>query len=326
MGQAHGDAGPPLQNFESTEGGGHTVIWRDLSAGAPPIAPDISVVTNGDTAPETDQFLQMNTALQGAHNSAHGYIGGSIGFQHFSFHDPFVFLLHSNADRLLAMWQLAPGKAWRLDPDRVYGSAGADAAIVSNLEPWAGGEGLRPWAAPDNQQVVKNCKDLSVVTPPLYDTNPRAVVTLSPWPLVRKGDRQHPVQTLQYLLRARRRMVTVDGIFGPKTDAAVRAFQAQKGLAVDGIVGPLTWRALIVTVKKGSQGEAVRAVQTEFQFRNLSGNPSLGLQVDGIFGPKTDAAVRAFQQALAEDVPSVSVDGIVGPITWQALVSGMLSF
>jgi peptidoglycan hydrolase-like protein with peptidoglycan-binding domain len=40
----------------------------------------------------------------------------------------------------------------------------------------------------------------------------------------------------------------------------------------------------------------------------------------------TDAAVRGFQQALATDIPSVAVDGIVGPVTWQALVSGMLSF
>jgi peptidoglycan hydrolase-like protein with peptidoglycan-binding domain len=117
--------------------------------------------------------------------------------------------------------------------------------------------------------------------------------TISPWPLVRKGDRQHPVKTLQYLLRARGHNLTVDGIFGPNTDAAVRAFQQQKGLAVDGIVGPNTWSALIVTVKQGSRGDAVRGVQEEFQFRNLSGDPSKGLQVDGIFGPKTDAAVRA---------------------------------
>ena len=145
---------------------------------------------------------------------------------------------------------------------------------------------------------------------------------ISPWPLVREGDQEHPVQTLQYLLRARGHNVTVDGIFGPVTAAAVRAFQQQEGLAIDGIVGPATWSALIITVRQGSQGDAVRGVQEEFQFRNLSGDPNQGLQVDGIFGPETDAAVRGFQQALHQDIPSVAVDGIVGPVTWQALVSG----
>jgi murein L,D-transpeptidase YcbB/YkuD len=155
---------------------------------------------------------------------------------------------------------------------------------------------------------------------------PMTTAAISPWPLVREGDQEHPVQTLQYLLRARGHNVTVDGIFGPVTAAAVRAFQQQEGLAVDGIVGPATWSALIITVRRGSQGDAVRGVQEEFQFRNLSGDPNQGLQVDGIFGPETDAAVRGFQQALHQDIPSVAVDGIVGPVTWQALVSGMLSF
>ena len=150
--------------------------------------------------------------------------------------------------------------------------------------------------------------------------------TISPWPLVREGDQQHPVKTLQYLLRARGHAVAADGIFGPATNAAVRAFQQQEGLAVDGIVGPHTWSALVITVQRGSQGDAVRGVQEEFQFRNLSGDPSKGLQVDGIFGPKTEEAVRAFQHALHLDIPSVTVDGIVGPVTWQALISGMLSF
>ena len=150
--------------------------------------------------------------------------------------------------------------------------------------------------------------------------------TLSPWPLVRRGDKEHPVPTLQHLLRARGRAVTVDGIFGPRIDAAVRDFQREKGLAVDGIVGPITWRALIITVRRGDTGDAVKGVQEEFQFRNLSGDPKQGLLVDGVFGPKTEAAVRGFQQAIHADVASMAVDGIVGPMTWQALVSGMLSF
>lgn len=53
------------------------------------------------------------------------------------------------------------------------------------------------------------------------------------------------VRTLQQLLHAHGfDPGAQDGIFGPKTDAAVRAFQTARGLAVDGIVGRLTWAAL----------------------------------------------------------------------------------
>jgi murein L,D-transpeptidase YcbB/YkuD len=149
-------------------------------------------------------------------------------------------------------------------------------------------------------------------------------MALQPWPLVRRGDKAHPVPSLQYLLRARGHIVTVDGDFGPKTEAAVRAYQKEKNLAVDGIVGPQTWRALVITARRGDQGDAVRAVQEEFQYRNLSGDPSKGLQVDGIFGPKTETAVRDWQQLLHDnDEPGMAVDGIVGPMTWQSLISGM---
>ena len=147
--------------------------------------------------------------------------------------------------------------------------------------------------------------------------------TLSPWPVVQNGSQGHPIRTLQFLLRAHGHNLTVDGMFGPATEAAVKAFQTSKGMAADGIMSPQTWSTLIIQVKKGSSGDAVRGVQEEFQFR--AGEPGKGLKVDGIFGPQTDSTVRGFQHALSLDVPSVVVDGIVGPLTWQALVSGMLS-
>jgi len=143
---------------------------------------------------------------------------------------------------------------------------------------------------------------------------------IQPWPVVKQGNRSHPVPALQHLLRAHGGTVRPDGVFGCETDAEVRAFQQAAGLVVDGIVGPRTWSAIIEQVAPGSTGEAVRGVQEEFRFRNLSGDPDKGLPVDGVFGPQTTSAVRGFQQALG-----LPVDGVVGPVIWRALVSGMFS-
>ena len=49
--------------------------------------------------------------------------------------------------------------------------------------------------------------------------------SISTWPGIRSGHQNHSVPTLQYLLRARGHSVTVDGAFGPDTEAAVRAFK-----------------------------------------------------------------------------------------------------
>jgi hypothetical protein len=72
-------------------------------------------------------------------------------------------------------------------------------------------------------------------------------------------------------------------------------------------VTPQAWSALMIQVKKGSYGDAVRGVQEEFRFR--SGEPGKGWN----------------RRTVSLDIPSDIVDGIVGPVTWQALVSGMLS-
>jgi peptidoglycan hydrolase-like protein with peptidoglycan-binding domain len=142
--------------------------------------------------------------------------------------------------------------------------------------------------------------------------------TIPDWPLVTKGDDRFPVRPLQQLLRARNHPVAVDGIFGPQTESAVKQFQQSAGLAADGKVGRLTWPKLIVQVRKGDTGDAVRGVQEVIQFHDQSDNPPN--HVDGIFGPRTDNWVRGFQDAIG-----IAVDGIVGPITWRAMVTGLLS-
>jgi murein L,D-transpeptidase YcbB/YkuD len=150
---------------------------------------------------------------------------------------------------------------------------------------------------------------------------------LQPWPVLRQGpNSQWPrvtVRSLQYLLNARGARLAVDGQFGPKTKAAVVKFQRSRHLGSSGAVGAATWRALIVTVQRGSTGPAVRAVQDQINFRNLRNGHTLA--VDGIFGPQTATAVRAFQRAMATEIPGFGVDGIVGSRTWQALVTEALS-
>jgi hypothetical protein len=74
--------------------------------------------------------------------------------------------------------------------------------------------------------------------------------SISPWPVVKSGSNGHPIKTLSYLLRARGQSVAVDGVFGPDTATAVKAFQASHGLTADGIVGPVTWRLLSCRSRK----------------------------------------------------------------------------
>jgi peptidoglycan hydrolase-like protein with peptidoglycan-binding domain len=145
-------------------------------------------------------------------------------------------------------------------------------------------------------------------------------VQIEAFPLVRRGQRIFPVRPLQRLLCARGHGVGVDGIFGPATEAAVEAFQRDAGISADGIVGPTTWSRLIVDVRRGSNGDAVRGVQEVMKFHDQSSGEGPPIHVDGIFGPQTDNFVRGFQDALG-----IANDGVVGRVTWRALVSGMLS-
>lgn len=148
-------------------------LRRNLPAG-----PYIPATSDQDIINAPD-YPTMRVLLEGVHNGAHPYIGETIGNDHTAFRDPFVFLLHSNVDRLFAMWQTTPGHAERLDPDLVYGNETNAAHINENMEPWAGGEQTRPWWTPENRQVVKNSRHISIVMPPCYDTMPNVPATVN---------------------------------------------------------------------------------------------------------------------------------------------------
>jgi peptidoglycan hydrolase-like protein with peptidoglycan-binding domain len=154
----------------------------------------------------------------------------------------------------------------------------------------------------------------------------QAAVTLGPWPVLRRGPNSVwppvTVRSLQYLLNAHGARITVDGVFGSATDAAVRSYQRAHGLVVDGVVGSATWSSVIITVRRGSTGSAVRAVQDQINHRNLQGSGFLA--VDGIYGPRTEAWIRGFQTAMSQQMP-FAVDSVVGPMTWRALVIGYLA-
>ena len=210
-------------------------LTRDKRPGPPPVGqtlrdpfaintpdgtPDWTPVPKGTPFPATywptdaeligaSTWESFNSLMQGfpnntgnSHGLAHSYIGGTLIDPHTSFRDPFVFLMHSNIDRLWAMWQLRLPDI-RLKPEQVYGGQGntrgsgdvedegfanrANWGIMSPLVPWAGYDAqteetgrvahvwpMRTWFAPENEQNQpgnkKNSKDISVVTPPKYDT------------------------------------------------------------------------------------------------------------------------------------------------------------
>ncbi len=63
--------------------------------------------------------------------------------------------------------------------------------------------------------------------------------------IVRPGASGGPVKMIQASLNGRGYPLVADGTFGPRTEAALRKFQSDRGLTSDGIVGPKTWAALV---------------------------------------------------------------------------------
>ena len=141
---------------------------------------------------------------------------------------------------------------------------------------------------------------------------------LSNYPILRTGSQNNFVYLLQFILNRLGANLTIDGDFGSRTQNATKDFQASNGITADGIVGPTTWKYLLTlspypTQRQGYRGNYVRLLQ-----QLLESNLAPVGNVDGIFGNQTASAVRNFQRN-----NNLSVDGIVGPATWNALTGSL---
>jgi peptidoglycan hydrolase-like protein with peptidoglycan-binding domain len=131
------------------------------------------------------------------------------------------------------------------------------------------------------------------------------------WPFVRPGNVGERVFAVQYLLQGKGFGVRADGVYGPATRNAVRSFQRSRGLNPSGNVGPSTWNRLIVTLRRGDRGSAVRALQHNLKF----GYGFRFQRVSGFFGHETWLAVMAFQRG-----SHLPITGVVGHRMWKTII------
>ena len=162
-----------------------------------------------------------------------------------------------------------------------------------------------------------------------------------PGTALRQGSSGQNVRLVQFWLKIARTVysslnnITVDGIFGSSTAAAVRRFQTYFGLTSDGVVGRTTWNKLYEVyndianrllspslrpgeypgvLRNGSTGTAVRELQFYLYLMSAYQSSIPSVSIDGRFGAATEAAVRAYQR-----FAGLTVDGIVGRKTWDSL-------
>ncbi len=135
--------------------------------------------------------------------------------------------------------------------------------------------------------------------------------SLRNWPTVTLGEHDATVRALQLLLSAQGYTVSADGFFGRATEKALRRFQHAHQLVATGETNNPTWEALVLPIKQGSKGPAVRAAQFELREEGYA------VVTDGVFGPRMKAVVQKYQQQTGH-----TADGIIGRNTWYELLGG----
>ena len=133
---------------------------------------------------------------------------------------------------------------------------------------------------------------------------------------IKLGDTGDDVKRLQRVFVRTKDMgpEDLDGVFGPKTEQAVKDFQQSNGLTVDGVVGPTTWshvhpyREASPTLQAGSLGPVVAMLQgvlkTGFGYAGA---------IDGVYGQVTETVVRQYQTD-----SGLPVTGVMDEQTWLA--------
>ena len=117
----------------------------------------------------------------------------------------------------------------------------------------------------------------------------------------------------------------VDGIFGAQTEASLRRFQEVFNLTPDGIVGPATWYALVryyvaVTSLAELRSQGQRYYANSWALRDPIEEGDRGVKVEHL------QYMLSVLSAYIPEIPRISIDGIFGPATRNAVVAAQRRF